>query len=151
MAPLGSLVVQLQHKTVFKTNCELCLLCGIFYARLSSYTTTTPQGFDMSLLWVPRGHVAPSSAVLEGTLTEYGPINGFLCTGNSSEFEDLHRQLLSTSTPHPQRRPDIEPPEYCTRFNILPSDLTSSTPKSNTGALQVECRIFSNFRCSRKG
>ena len=34
----------------------------------------------MSMLWVPRGHVALASAVLEGTLTECGPINAFLCT-----------------------------------------------------------------------
>ena len=105
----------------------------------------------MSLLWVPRGYVALASAVLEGILTEFGPINGvFLCTGNSSEFEDLHGPLLSTSAPHPRRRPEFESPEYCTRFNILHSDLTSSTPTSNTGALQVECRISSKLRCSRK-
>ena len=144
-------MVQIQPKTVFKTNCEPCLMCGIFDARLSSDTTTTPQRFDMSLLWVPRGHdVALASAILEGTLTESGPINGFLCTGNSSEYEKLHRQLLSTSTPHPRRRPESKSPEYCTRFSILSSDLTSSTPTSNTGALQVECRISSNLRCSRK-
>ena len=58
----------------------------------------------MSLLWVPRGYVAFASAVLEGTLTECGSINGFLCTGNSIEFEDLHGQLLSMSTLHPRRR-----------------------------------------------
>ena len=104
----------------------------------------------MSLLWVPRGHVTLASTVLEGTLVECGPINGFLCTGNSSEFEDLHGQLLSTSTLHPRRRPEYKSPEYCTRFNILPSDLTSSTPISNTGALQVECSISSNLGCSRK-
>ena len=95
----------------------------------------------MSLLWVPGEHVALASAVLEGTLTGCGPINGFLCIGNNSEFEDLDGQLLCTSTPHPRRRPEFECPEYCTRFNILPSDLTSSTPTSNTGALQVECLL----------
>ena len=151
MTPSGSRVVQLQHKIVFKTNYEPCLLYGIFNARLSSDTTATPQGFDTSQLWVPRGHVALASAVLEGILTECGPINGFLCTGNSSEFEDLHGQLLSTSTPHPRRRPELEPPECCTRFNILPLDLTNSTPTNNNGALQVECRISSNLKCSRKG
>ena len=105
----------------------------------------------MSLLGVPTRHVALANAVLEDTLTECGPINGFLCTGNSSEFEDLHGKLLSTSTPHPRRRPEFESPEYCTRFNILSSDLSSSTPTSNTGALQAECKISSNLRCSRKG
>ena len=34
----------------------------------------------MSLLWVPRGHVALASAVLEGTLIECGSNNGFVCT-----------------------------------------------------------------------
>ena len=33
----------------------------------------------MSLLWVPRGHVTLASAVLEGTLTECGPIKVFFC------------------------------------------------------------------------
>ena len=105
----------------------------------------------MSLLWVSRGHVVLASVVLEGTLVQCGPINVFLCTGNGSEFEDLHGQLLSTSTTHLQRRPEFESPEYCTSFDILPSDLTSSTSTSNTGALQVECRISSNLGCSRKG
>ena len=112
MTPSGSRVVQLQHKTAFKTNCEPCLLFGIFYALLSSDTTATPQGFDMALLWVPRGLVALASAVVEGTLTECGPINGVLYTGNSSDFEDLHGQLLFTSTPHPRRRPELESSEY---------------------------------------
>ena len=35
--------------------------------------------------------MALASAVLEGTLTECAN-NGFLCTGNSSEFEDLYGQ-----------------------------------------------------------
>ena len=35
---------------------------------------TTPHGFDTILLWVPRGHVALASVVLEGTLTECVPI-----------------------------------------------------------------------------
>ena len=39
--------------------------------------TTTPQGLDISLLWVPRGHVALVSVVLEGTLAECRQINGF--------------------------------------------------------------------------
>ena len=44
----------------------------------------------VSRVWVPRGHVALASAVLGGTLTKCGLINGLLCSGNSSEFEDLH-------------------------------------------------------------
>ena len=68
----------------------------------------------MSLIWVPKGHVALASAVLEGTLTECGPINRFLCVDNnsSSEFDDLHGQLLSTSTSHSRRESESESPEY---------------------------------------
>ena len=96
----------------------------------------------MSLLWVPRGHVAlASSVVLVGTFTECGPIYGFCVLVTVVSLTEL-----STSTPHPRRRPELESPEYCTRFNILPSDLTSSTPTSNTCALQVECRISFNLR-----
>ena len=61
-----------------------------------------------------------ASAVLEGTLAECGPISGFLGTDNTSEFDDLHGQLLSSSTPHPRRGPDSESPKYCTRSNIPP-------------------------------
>ena len=73
----GSRVVQLQHKTVLKINCEPRLPCGIFYARLSSDTTTTSEELDISLLWVPRGHVALARGVLEVTLTECGQLTGF--------------------------------------------------------------------------
>ena len=54
---------------------------------------TTPQGFDIPLLWVPRGHVARASAVLGGTLTGCGPIESFLSTGNSGDFSDHNGQL----------------------------------------------------------
>ena len=82
--------------------------------------------FDMSLLWVPKEHVALTSAVLESTLTECGPINGVLCTDNSSEFDDLHGQLLSTSTPHLRREPESESissivrgPIFCLQVRLL--------------------------------
>ena len=52
--------------------------------------------------------MALASAVSEGTLAVCEPTNGFLCTGNSSEPEDLHRQLLSTSMPRPQRGPAFD-------------------------------------------
>ena len=149
--PLWAPGVPITHKTVFKSKCEPCLLCGTFGACSSSATTATPQGFDMSLLWVPRRHEALASTVSEGTLTQCGPINGVLCTGNSSEFDDLHGEHLSTSTSYPRRGPESESLSYCTRSNIPPSDPTSSTPTSpTTGALQVECRIPSNLGFSRR-
>ena len=52
-------------------------MCSIFEARFFSGAFTTPQGFDIPLLWVPRGHVARASAVLGGTLTGCGPIESF--------------------------------------------------------------------------
>ena len=83
-------MAQFQHKIVFK-NGEPCLLCSIFGAHSSSGITTIPQGCDVSLLWVPRGHVAvANNAVLKGTFAECGPINDFC---NSKEFEDLYDQL----------------------------------------------------------
>ena len=45
----------------------------------------------MSLLGVLRGQAVLASAVLDGTLTEYGPIVNDSC--RSKEFEDLHDQL----------------------------------------------------------
>ena len=52
------------------------------------------------------------------------------------------------SMPHPRRRREFQSPEYCTRFNILPSRYTIFTPPSTTGTLQVQCRISSNLWCS---
>ena len=58
---------------------------------------------------------------------------------------------FNPSMPHPRRRQEFQSPEYCTRFNILPSRYTISTPPSTTGALKVQCRISSNLWFSRKG
>ena len=80
ITPSGYQVARFQRKTVFNSQSESCLLCGISGVRSSSDTTTTPHGFDMILLWVPRGHVALASVVLEGTLTECGPIHEFCVT-----------------------------------------------------------------------
>ena len=90
-----------------KNKCEPYLLCGIFGARSSS-TTATPQGCDMSMLWLPTGHGAVASAVLEGTLTECVPVND--SCNSSCEFEDLRDQVLSTSIPHPRRGLESESP-----------------------------------------
>ena len=79
MIPLGSRVAQLQHKTVFNSIYVNPVCCAASLGLVRVLKMTTPQGLDMSLLWVPRGHVALlASAVLEGTLPECGPINGFL-------------------------------------------------------------------------
>ena len=79
MTPSGSRVAQLQHKTVFNSIYANPVCCAACLRRVRVLKMTTSQGLDTSLLWVPRGHVALASAVLEGTLTECGPINGFLC------------------------------------------------------------------------
>ena len=130
--PSGSRVAQIQHKTVFNNKCEPCLLCGIFGARSSS-GTTTPQGCGMSLLWVPRGHVALASAVVEGTLTQCGPSND---PCNSCEFEDLHDQRLSTSMPILKEERNLNP-HSTAQSPIPPSGPTSFTPTSHTGAPQI--------------
>ena len=67
--PSGSRVVQLQHKT--------CLLCVIFDPRLSSDTTTIPQGFDVALLWVRRGHAALASVFWRAHLPNAGQLACF--------------------------------------------------------------------------
>ena len=47
--------------------------------------------------------MAVASTVSEGTLPECGLIDGVVCADNSSELDDLHDQLLSTSIPHPRK------------------------------------------------
>ena len=42
------------------------------------------------LLWVPRGHVALASAVLEGILTECGPINDSCVTVVNSKISMIN-------------------------------------------------------------
>ena len=96
--PSGCRMAQFRHKTVFNNGCKSCLLCGIFGARSKTYTTVIPQGCDMSLLWMSREHVAHASAVLEGTLTECGPINDSSCT---SSIRNLGISMMNLY-PHPR-------------------------------------------------
>ena len=51
----------------------------------------------MSLLWVPRGHVALTSAVLEGTLTDCGPSNDSPCLTVVNSKISMNN-VLSTSS-----------------------------------------------------
>ena len=62
----------------------------------------------MSLLWVTREYVALASAVLEGTFSEYGTIDDSL--EYSCAFEDLHYNIVSTSTLRPRKEPETESP-----------------------------------------
>ena len=61
----------------FDKNVNPVCCAAFLKASLFSGTTTTPQGFDIPLLWVPRGHVARASSVLGGTLIGCGPIEIF--------------------------------------------------------------------------
>ena len=79
MTPSGSRVTQLQHKAVFDRKCERCLLCDIFGVRSNSGTTTTPQGFDMSLLWVPKGHVRSRGLFWTAPLPNAGQLTTLYC------------------------------------------------------------------------
>ena len=61
--PSGYRVAEFQHKPAYTEKCKACLLCGLFKPRSSLGTTVTPQGCDLSLLWMPGGHVALASVV----------------------------------------------------------------------------------------
>ena len=144
MTPSGSRVVQLRHKTVFNSNFNSkCMLCGIFGVRSSSGTTTTPHGFDILLLGVPRGHMALARAVLEGTLTECGPINHSCVTGVNLRipminFIHVHATFAKGT--------EIEIPILLELGTIVRLQVRLG----HTGVLQVECKISYNLRCSRK-
>ena len=53
--PSGYRVTKFQHKLEYTRKCKLCLLYGRFKPRLSSGTAVTPQGCDMSMLWLRGG------------------------------------------------------------------------------------------------
>ena len=54
-APSGYRVTEFQHKLAYTGKCKLCLMYGRFKPRLSSGTAVTPQGCDMSMLWMRGG------------------------------------------------------------------------------------------------
>ena len=47
----------------YTEKCKPYLLCGMFGARSNLGTTVTSQESNVSLLWMPGGHVALASAV----------------------------------------------------------------------------------------
>ena len=51
----GYRVTEFQHKLAYTGKCKLCLLYGRFKHRSSSGTAVTPQGCDMSMLWMRAG------------------------------------------------------------------------------------------------
>ena len=50
--PSGYRVTKFQHTLAYTGKCKLCLLYGRFKPRSSSGTAVTPQGCDMSMLWM---------------------------------------------------------------------------------------------------
>ena len=59
----GYRVTDIQHKPAYTGKCKLCLLYGRFKPRSSSGTAVTPQGCDMSMLWM-RGGMWRSRALI---------------------------------------------------------------------------------------
>ena len=59
----GYRVTEFQHKLAYTGKCKLCLLYGRFKPRSSSGTAVTPQGCDMSMLWM-RGGMWRSRALI---------------------------------------------------------------------------------------
>ena len=53
--PSGYRVTEFQHKLAYTGKCKLCLLYGRFKPRSSLGTAVTPQGCDMSMLWMREG------------------------------------------------------------------------------------------------
>ena len=53
--PSGYRVTEFQHELAYTGKCKLCLLYGRFKPRSSSGTALTPQGCDMSMLWMRGG------------------------------------------------------------------------------------------------
>ena len=61
--PSGYQVTEFQHKLAYTGKCKLCLLYGRFKPRSSSGTAVTPQGCDVSMLWM-RGGMWRSRALI---------------------------------------------------------------------------------------
>ena len=59
----GYRVTGFQHKLAYTEKCKLCLLYGRFKPRSSSGTALTPQGCDVSMLWM-RGGMWRSRALI---------------------------------------------------------------------------------------
>ena len=66
----GYRVTEFQHnKLAYTGKCKLCLLYGRFKPRSSSGTVVTPQGYDMSMLWM-RGGMWRSRALIRIAVSE---------------------------------------------------------------------------------
>ena len=61
--PSGYRMIEFQDKLAYTGKCKLCLLYGRFEPRSSSGTAVTPQGCDMSMLWM-RGGMWRSRALI---------------------------------------------------------------------------------------
>ena len=63
----GYRVTEFQRKLAYTGKCKLCLLYGRFKPRSSSGTAVTPQGCDMSMLWM-RGGMWRSRALIRNAV-----------------------------------------------------------------------------------
>ena len=138
--PFGSRAYQLQHKTVLWQNVDP--VCCAAFLRLVSF-----QAQRQHL----KGSIYHCCGGL-GDMWRARVLWGFLSTGNSSrEFCD-HNEWSNFIRPCHTREGDRN---FSSQSTVLGSifclHCTLSTPPSTTGVLQVECRISSNLRLSRKG
>ena len=67
-------MAEFPHTPAYTEKCKPCLLCVMFGARSGSDTTVTFQESNVSLLWMPEGHVALASAVFNCGIVECGVI-----------------------------------------------------------------------------
>ena len=56
-------MAEFPHTPAYTEKCKPCLLCDMFGARSSSGTAVASQESNVSLLWMPGGHMALASAL----------------------------------------------------------------------------------------
>ena len=141
-------MTEYQYKLAYTEKCKPCLLYGKFKPRSSSGAAVTPQGHDMSMLWIRGGACGARERCLG---LRYRGMRRNTYSRTSMELEALMDQLVATCTPHLQRTAGRTPPLYRTGSHILPSLHITSNPPSHTRTLQLSGRTPLKLWCISQG
>ena len=114
-------MAEFQHKLAYREKCKHCLLYGRFKPRSSSGTAVTPEGCDVSMLWM-RGGMWRSRAAQ------------YIYSRPSREVEALMDQLAASARRTCEEWPLEHPlyfaqaPIFCPRFIICPTLRATRAP-----------------------
>ena len=138
-------MAEIPHTPAYTENCKPCLLRGVFGACSSSGTDHNISRKELSLLWMPGGHVALVTAVSDGDIVECGAIPTPVPVGKLRLYWIIR---ISLEPRFSHTCDDAQEPNsllYRTGPNILSLLCTTSNPPSHTGTVQDSGRTPLDF------